>query len=245
MMSFQLRKDGRKLDELRKVEVVRPFYSHAEGSVFIKMGNTWVIVACTVEEKVPPFLKGLGEGWITAEYAMLPRATPERTVRESVTGRLSGRSQEIKRLIGRSLRAVVDLEKLGERTIIVDCDVVQADGGTRTAAITGGFIALYDALQFLHEQGKIEEVPIKDYLAAVSVGLVGGLPLLDLCFEEDFEASVDMNVVMTGSGNLVEVQGTAEKGTFTRKELNELLDLAEKGIMELVEVEKKILGEIK
>jgi ribonuclease PH len=244
-MNFQLRKDGRKPDELRKVHIERGFYSHAEGSVFIKMGLTWVIVACTVEEKTPPFLKGTGEGWITAEYAMLPRATPQRTLREAVVGRLSGRSQEIKRLIGRSLRAVVDLEKLGERTIIVDCDVIQADGGTRTASITGGFIALYDALKFLYEQGKIEEMPIKDYLAAVSVGLVGGMPLLDLCFEEDFEASVDMNVVMTGEGKLVEIQGTGEKSTFSREDLNKLLILAEKGIKELVEIQKSIVGEIK
>jgi ribonuclease PH len=244
-MNFQLRKDGRKPDELRKVQIERGFYSHAEGSVFIKMGLTWVIIACTVEEKTPPFLKGAGEGWITAEYAMLPRATPQRTLREAVVGRLSGRSQEIKRLIGRSLRAVVDLEKLGERTIIVDCDVIQADGGTRTASITGGFIALYDALKFLYEQGKIEEMPIRDYLAAVSVGLVGGISLLDLCFEEDFEASVDMNVVMTGEGKLVEIQGTGEKSTFSREDLDKLLSLAEKGIKELVEIQRSIVGEIK
>ncbi len=236
------RKDGRKPDELRKIEIVRSYYAHAEGSVFLKIGDTWLIAAATVEERVPNFLRGMEQGWVTAEYAMLPRATPVRTMRESVAGRLSGRSQEIRRLIGRSLRAVVDLEKLGERTIIIDCDIIQADGGTRTAAITGGFIALYDALDYLVEKGEIEEWPLDDYVAAVSVGIVDSTPLLDLCFEEDFEAQVDMNVVMTGKGQLVEVQGTAEKRTFSQEELEELLSLARKGVDELVAVQKKVLG---
>jgi ribonuclease PH len=236
------RKDGRQPDELRKIEIVRSYYAHAEGSVFLKIGNTWLVAAATVEERVPNFLRGMEQGWVTAEYSMLPRATPVRTVRESVAGRLSGRSQEIRRLIGRSLRAVVDLEKLGERTIIIDCDIIQADGGTRTAAITGGFIALYDALDYLVERGEIEEVPLEDYVAAVSVGIVNSTPMLDLCFEEDFEAQVDMNVVMTGRGQLVEVQGTAEKRTFSQEELDELLALARKGIEELVAAQKKVLG---
>lgn len=236
------RKDGRRPDELRKIEIVRSYYSHAEGSVFLKIGNNWLVAAATVEERVPNFLRGMEQGWVTAEYAMLPRATPVRTVRESIAGRLSGRSQEIRRLIGRSLRAVVDLEKLGERTIIIDCDIIQADGGTRTAAITGGFIALYDALDYLVDKGELEEVPLDDYVAAVSVGIVDSTPLLDLCFEEDFEAQVDMNVVMTGKGQLVEVQGTAEKRTFSQEELETLLSLARKGISELVTAQKKVLG---
>lgn len=233
------RADGRQHDEIRKVEIIRNFIEHAEGSCLVKMGNTWVIVTATVETKVPNWLKGSGQGWITAEYAMIPRAAFDRTPRESVTGRQSGRSMEIQRLIGRSLRAVVDLFELGELTIIIDCDVIKADGGTRTAAITGGYVALYDALKHLCEQGRLKSMPVKEAVAAVSVGIVNGEPLLDLTFEEDFDAMVDMNVVMTESLRLIEVQGTGEKRSFDRKELGFLLDLAEKGVKELIAVQKK------
>ena len=235
------RPDGRPPDKLRRVRIIRGYMKHAEGSVLIEMGDTRVICTASVEDKVPPFLKGTGTGWITAEYAMLPRSTQTRTIRDIVKGRINGRSQEIQRLIGRSLRAVVDLEKLGERTVWIDCDVVQADGGTRTAAITGSFIALYDAMQYLMKTGAIKENPIKDYLAAVSVGVYRGVPILDLNFEEDSQAEVDMNVVMTGSGRFVEIQGTAEKTPFDKETLDKLLALAAKGIRELISFQKMVL----
>src|SRR5690554_3899127 len=233
-----VRADGRRRDELRPVQITRNVNIHAEGSVLIEVGNTKVICTATVEDKVPPFLRGTGEGWITAEYSMLPRATAERNPRESSRGRIGGRTHEIQRLIGRSLRSVVDLKALGERTIWIDCDVLQADGGTRTASITGAFIALVDALR------KIEGNPgVKEYLAAVSVGIVDGQPVLDLDYAEDFAAQVDFNVVMTQSGKIVEVQGTAEGLPFTREQMGQLMDLAEKGISELFEKQKNLFME--
>ncbi len=239
---MSLRPDGRAPDKLRRVRIIRGYIKHAEGSVLIEVGDTKVICTASVEEgKVPPFLKGSGSGWVTAEYSMLPRSTQTRIIRDVTKGRINGRTQEIQRLIGRSLRAVVDLEKLGERTIWIDCDVIQADGGTRTASITGSFIALWDAVDYLLKTGAISENPIRDYLAAVSVGIYKGVPILDLTFEEDSQAEVDMNVVMTGSGKFVEIQGTAEKKPFGRDSLNELLTLAEKGIKELINFQKRIL----
>ncbi|NPA15041.1 MAG: ribonuclease PH [Deferribacteres bacterium] len=236
-----MRPDGRAPDKLRRVRIIRGYIKHAEGSVLIEVGDTKVICTASVEEKVPPFLKGTGSGWVTAEYSMLPRSTHTRIIRDVTKGRVNGRTQEIQRLIGRSLRAVVDLEKLGERTIWIDCDVIQADGGTRTASITGSFIALWDAVNYLIKTGTISENPIRDYLAAVSVGVYKGEPILDLTFEEDSHAEVDMNVVMTGSGKFVEIQGTAEKEPFDRRTLDRLLALAEKGIRELIIFQKKIL----
>ncbi len=239
---MSLRPDGRAPDKLRRVRIIRGYIKHAEGSVLIEVGDTKVICTASVEEgKVPPFLKGTGTGWITAEYSMLPRSTQTRIIRDITKGRINGRTQEIQRLIGRSLRAVVDLEKLGERTIWIDCDVIQADGGTRTASITGSFIALWDAVNYLIKTGAISDNPIKDYLAAVSVGIYKGEPILDLTFEEDSHAEVDMNVVMTGNGRFVEIQGTAEKEPFDKATLDKLLALAEKGIRELINFQKKIL----
>lgn len=237
------RSDGRRFDQLRKVEIIRNFNMYAEGSCLIKFGNTWVVVTATVDEKVPNWLKGSGQGWITAEYSMLPRANLDRNPRESHIGRLSGRTMEIQRLIGRSLRAAFDLYKMEDFTIIVDCDVLQADGGTRTASITGGFVAVYDALRYLVKNGRLSEVPVKEFLAAVSVGIIEGSYLLDLTFEEDFDAEVDFNVVMTESGKLVEIQGTAEKSLFSRDDLENILDLAQKGIQELISIQKKVLFE--
>lgn len=239
-----IRLDGRDEDELRPVKVTRHFLKHAEGSVLIEVGDTEVICSATLEEKVPPFLKGRGTGWITAEYAMIPRSTPERVARESSRGKLGGRTHEIQRLIGRSLRAVVALEKMGERTLWMDSDVIQADGGTRTAAITGAFIALMDACLVAKKNGLFEEVPIKDYLAAVSIGRVNGKLLLDLTYAEDSKAEVDMNVVMTGSGKFVEIQGTAEREAFTKAELNKFLSLAQGGIEKLVKMQKDLIGEL-
>ncbi|AVX19828.1 MAG: ribonuclease PH [Bacillota bacterium] len=235
------RVDGRKPDDLRPLKITRNYIKHAEGSVLVELGDTRVICTCTVEDKVPPFQKGTGKGWITAEYAMLPRATHQRSQREAVKGRIGGRTYEIQRLIGRALRAVVDLDLLGERTLTLDCDVIQADGGTRTASITGAFIALADALQGLVEAGTLPGLPLRDYLAAVSVGKVEDRLLLDLCYEEDSRAQVDMNVVMTGQGLLVEVQGTAEDTAFPREELDALLDLASKGIAEMVAYQKQLV----
>ncbi len=239
-----IRRDGRLPDKMRKVRLVRGYIKHAEGSALIEVGDTRVLCTASVEEKVPPFLKGTGQGWITAEYSMLPRSTHTRTMREVTKGRPSGRSLEIQRLIGRSLRAVVDLRALGERTIWIDCDVLQADGGTRTASITGSFVALYDALEYLKKTGAMRENPVKDYLAAVSVGIYRGTPILDLTYQEDSEAEVDMNLVMTGRGEFVEIQGTAEHATFSREKLDRMLALGEKGIKELVEFQKRIVGEI-
>jgi ribonuclease PH len=236
-----MRPDGRKNDELRKVTITRNFIPIAEGSILIEVGNTRVICTASIEDKVPPFLRDQKKGWVTAEYGMLPRATGTRTTRESTSGRIGGRTHEIQRLIGRALRAVIELEALGERTVWIDCDVVQADGGTRTAAITGAFIALSDALYFALKKGLIDKNPIKDYLAAVSVGIIDSQPRLDLCYSEDSQAEVDMNVVMTGSGKIVEIQGTAETEPFSKDTLNAMILLAEKGIGELVNIQREII----
>lgn len=236
--------DNRKFDEKRKVTVTPNYILHAEGSVLIEMGNTKVICNASVEERVPPFLKGQNKGWVTAEYSMLPRSTHTRKIRDIAKGKLDGRTSEIQRLIGRSLRSVVDLEKLGERTIWLDCDVIQADGGTRTASITGAFIAMVIAMKGLIDKELIEAVPVKHYLAAISVGLLEDNVALDLCYEEDSSAIVDMNVIMTHDKRIVEVQGTGEEAPFTREQMNTMLDYAEKGILELVEVQKEYIGEL-
>ncbi len=238
-----MRKDGRRKDELRPVKVTRHFIKHAEGSVLIEVGQTRVICTASIEERVPQFLRDQGRGWLTAEYAMIPRSTSTRITREAATGKIGGRTHEIQRLIGRSLRAVVDLEALGERTVWIDCDVIQADGGTRTASITGAYISLVNAMRYAVRNGIIERNPVKDYLAAVSVGVVDGEPMLDLCYEEDFKAEVDMNIVMTGSGKYVEVQGTAEGEPFERETLDRLLTLAETGIKELIGIQEGALDE--
>lgn len=229
-----MRPDGRKNDELRTVRIKKDFIKNADGSVLIEIGNTKVICTASIENKVPPFLKDQKKGWITAEYGMLPRSTPVRMLRESTAGRVGGRTHEIQRLIGRSLRVIVDLEKLGERTIWIDCDVIEADGGTRTASITGGYLALREAIRKSIEAGVITSNPIKDSVGAISVGIVSGEPRLDLCYAEDSQAEVDMNIVMTGSGKLIEVQGTAEVLPFSKENLLQLLALAEKGIKELL-----------
>ena len=241
MSNFQ-RPAGRAADQLRPVRITRGFTIHAEGSVLIEFGNTRVLCTASVEEKVPPHKRGSGEGWVTAEYGMLPRATHTRGDREAAKGKQSGRTQEIQRLIGRSLRAVFDLKALGERTIALDCDVLQADGGTRTAAITGAFVAAQDAVNKLIAQGKLAKSPITGPVAAISVGIVEGSPLLDLEYVEDVACDTDMNVVMTGAGHFVEVQGTAEGVAFTRAEMDRLLQLAEKGIGELVQLQKQALS---
>ena len=240
-MTFQ-RSNNRLADQLRPVRITRGFTVHAEGSVLIEFGATRVLCTASVEEKVPPHKRGSGEGWVTAEYGMLPRATHTRGDREAARGKQSGRTQEIQRLIGRSLRAVFDLAKLGERTITLDCDVLQADGGTRTAAITGAYVAAHDAVTALMKSGKLAASPIIGAVAAISVGIVQGTPLLDLEYVEDVSCDTDMNVVMTGLGHYVEVQGTAEGAAFTRKEMDELLRLAEKGIAELVAMQDKSLS---
>ena len=234
-----MRADKRKLDELRKIKITRNYIKAAEGSVLIEMGDTRVICTATVESSVPPFLRGKGTGWVTAEYAMLPRSSGQRIQRER--SKVGGRTHEIQRLIGRSLRSVVDMKELGERSVLIDCDVIQADGGTRTASITGAYIALVDALRQINKEGLIKTMPVNDYLAAISVGIVGGKPMLDLCYVEDSSAEVDMNLVMTGSGKIVEVQGTAEGEPFSRSELNKLLALGEKGIKALVKKQKEML----
>ena len=239
-----MRSDGRKIEELRPVRIQRNYLKYAEGSVLIEVGDTKLVCSASIEDKVPPFLKGSGRGWVTAEYSMLPRSTGNRTLRDSTRGRVSGRSSEIQRLIGRSLRAVIDLNSLGERTIWIDCDVIQADGGTRTTAITGSFVALVDALRKLKEQGNLKRLPVNDYVAAVSVGKVQDELLADLCFAEDSQAEVDMNVVMTDSGRFVEVQGTAEGTPFTMEELQAFLGLASRGIEQLIAVQKELLGDI-
>ncbi|MDY0746429.1 ribonuclease PH [Paucibacter sp. R3-3] len=237
-----LRSEGRAANALRPVKITRHYTRHAEGSVLIEFGGTKVLCTASVEEKVPPFRRGSGEGWVTAEYGMLPRATHTRSDREAAKGKQSGRTQEIQRLIGRSLRCVFDLSLLGERTISLDCDVIQADGGTRTAAITGAYVAAHDAVSWLLAQGKLTRSPIKDAVAAISVGIFNGVPLLDLEYTEDSACDTDMNVVMTAAGGFVELQGTAEGAAFTRKEMNDLLDLAEKGIGELLAAQKAALG---
>ena len=240
-MTFQ-RSQGRLADQLRPITLTRGFTRHAEGSVLAAFGDTQVLCTASVEEKVPPHKRGSGEGWLTAEYGMLPRATHTRGDREATRGKQSGRTQEIQRLIGRSLRCVFDLSLLGERTISLDCDVLQADGGTRTAAITGAYVAAHDAVTWLIAQGRIERSPIKDAVAAVSVGIVAATPLLDLEYVEDSACDTDMNVVMTASGGFVELQGTAEGATFSRLEMDALLALAAKGIGELVVAQRQALG---
>jgi ribonuclease PH len=240
-MSYQ-RNAKRRADALRPVTITRQFTIHAEGSVLIEFGATRVLCTASVEERVPPHKKGSGEGWVTAEYGMLPRATHTRSSREAAKGKQSGRTQEIQRLIGRSLRAVFDLKALGERTITLDCDVLQADGGTRTAAITGAFVAASDAVAKLMAAGTLAASPIREPIAAISVGIVNGTPLLDLEYTEDSACDTDMNVVMTGSGHFVEVQGTAEGAAFSRAEMGQLLDLAEKGIGELVHMQQAALA---
>ena len=240
-MTFK-RSDLRAADSLRPVTITRHYTKHAEGSVLIEFGATKVLCTASVEEKVPPHKRGSGEGWVTAEYGMLPRATHTRSDREAARGKQSGRTQEIQRLIGRSLRCVFDLKALGERTIALDCDVIQADGGTRTAAITGAFVAAHDAISWLQSQSKLTASPIKEFVAAISVGIVDGTPLLDLEYTEDSACDTDMNVVMTGAGGFVEVQGTAEGAAFSRDEMGTLLGLADQGNRELIAAQRKALG---
>ena len=236
-----MRSDGRQLDQMRKVKIKRNVLKFAEGSCMIEMGNTKVICSASVEDKVPPFLRNTGSGWVTAEYGMLPRSCKSRIDREASRGKQSGRTQEIQRLIGRSMRSVTELKKLGERTIWIDCDVIQGDGGTRTASITGSFIALSDALVKLKKQKIITSIPLADYVAAISVGIVKGEKCLDLNYEEDSGAEVDMNIVMTGSGMMIEVQGTAEKKPFSEKDLEGLIKLAKGGVESLVTLQKKLI----
>lgn len=239
-----LRKDGRRKDQLRPVKITRDFIKYAEGSVLIEMGGTKVICTASVEEKVPPFLKDKGRGWVTAEYAMIPRATHERTQREAVKGKQGGRTLEIQRLVGRALRAVTDATEMGERTVWIDCDVIQADGGTRTASITGAFVALADAFTVLKNKRLIKRRPLLDYLAAVSVGKVGGEVIVDLAYEEDCLAEVDMNLVMTGRGRFVEIQGTAEQVPFDKNDLDEFVGLGWRAIQDLVAMQKELVGEL-
>ncbi len=238
------RNEGRANDELRKVKVVKNFIKYPAGSVLIQVGNTKVSCAATVENKVPPFLRDKKTGWVTAEYSMMPCSTHTRSTREASRGKLSGRTQEIQRLIGRSLRTIVDMDQLGERTIWIDCDVIQADGGTRCASITGAFIALAMACKKLKKDKVIETIPIKDYVAAVSVGIAGGKNILDLDYDEDSNADVDLNIVKTGSGGFVEVQGTAEKEPFNDDQMAALLGLADKGVKELIDIQKAVLGDL-
>lgn len=237
-----MRNDSRQPNELRDVNITTNVNKHAEGSVLIQFGDTKVICTASVEERVPPFMKGQGKGWVTAEYSMLPRATHSRNQREANRGKLSGRTMEIQRLIGRALRSVVDLQALGERTITLDCDVIQADGGTRTTSITGAFVALVLAVEHISKSHKFNTYPITDYLASVSVGIINETAMLDLNYEEDSSAKVDMNVVMTGSGKFVEVQGTGEESPFSRDEFNDLLALSEHGIQQLIAAQKQALG---
>ena len=238
------RSDGRAPNQMRTVSIKKNFIKHAEGSVLIQVGDTKVICNASVEEKVPPFLRDKKQGWVTAEYSMLPRSTHTRTPRESSRGKVSGRTQEIQRLIGRSLRTVVDMEQLGERTIWIDCDVIQADGGTRTASITGAFVAMCLAMKQLKKEKKIKTIPIKDYVAATSVGVLEGKKILDLDYSEDSIAEVDMNIVKTGSGGFVEIQGTAEQEPFSDKDMDAMLSLANKGIKELIALQKKTIGSL-
>ena len=241
-MKIPTRDDARRLDELRPTAIIPNYLLHAEGSVLIEVGRTRVICSASVEDRVPPFLRNSGKGWITAEYSMLPRATTTRSPRESTTGRVGGRTHEIQRLIGRSLRAVTKLEAFGERTVWIDCDVIKADGGTRTAAITGGFVALVLAVQGMRERGQITSMPVLDHVAATSVGVVAGVPMLDLAYSEDSVAEVDMNIIKTGDGRFIEVQGTAEGAPFERDTLNQLLSLADEGIQQLIERQREIVG---
>ncbi len=238
-----MRPDGRQVNELRSLKITKDYIKSAEGSVLIEMGDTKVICTASIEDRVPMFLKGQEKGWVTGEYSMLPRSTHTRSKRESASGRVGGRTHEIQRLIGRAMRSIVDLEALGERTVWLDCDVIQADGGTRTASISGAFVALKSALNVALENNIIERQPIKDYLGAISVGIVDGEPRLDLAYEEDSIAEVDMNVVMTGSGKFIEVQGTAETEPFGREYLQKMLDYSEAGIKEIIALQKSVLGE--
>lgn len=241
-MQFENRPSGRAADALRNVRLTRQYTKHAEGSVLVEFGDTKVICTASIEEKVPPFLKGKGQGWMTAEYGMLPRSTHTRMDREAAKGKQSGRTQEIQRLIGRSLRAAFDLNAFGERTLHLDCDVIQADGGTRTAAITGAMVAAYDAFSKLAQTGLVPAVPVKHFVAAISVGVYRGMPVLDLDYLEDSGCDTDMNVVMTDAGHFVEVQGTAEGEAFDRPTMNKLLDLAQQGIADLIALQKRTLG---
>jgi len=241
-MSHLQRPSGRSAHQLRSVEIIRNYTKHAEGSVLVKFGDTHVLCTASVDEKVPGFLKGKGQGWVTAEYGMLPRSTGSRMDREAAKGKQSGRTQEIQRLIGRSLRAIIDLEKLGERSIQIDCDVIQADGGTRTASITGAYVALHDAISFLLAKNLIKESPLKDSVAAISVGVYKGLPVLDLDYLEDSDCDTDMNIVMTGKGGFVEIQGTAEGEAFSDADMQAMLALAKAGISELSAKQTQVLG---
>ncbi len=241
MSEEKVMREKRSFDELRPIKIQTDYLDYADGSAFIEIGKTRVVAAATIEDKAPPFLRGMGTGWVTAEYSMLPRSTEKRSARERTQGRISGRTQEIQRLIGRSLRAVTDLAILGERTIIIDCDVIQADGGTRVASVTAGCVALALALKKLMDEKAIDEMPLKHLVSGVSVGIVGGEILIDLDYDEDSQADIDMNVVETDRGQLVEVQATAEKEPFSRKELMDLLRLADKGIKELIQFQKAAL----
>ncbi len=233
--------DGRETDQLRPVEIRRNYLRHAEGSALISMGGTTVLCSASVDESVPPFLKGSGKGWVTAEYAMLPRSTNTRVSRDGRRGSVSGRTQEIQRLIGRSLRAVFDLDSLGERSILIDCDVIEADGGTRTASITGSFVALCDAVKWLSNRDLLDKNPVRDAVAAISTGIIGGVPMLDLCYDEDSTADVDMNLVMTGGGDLVEIQGTAEHNPFSTDQLAAMLELGKQGVNQLIDLQNQAL----
>lgn len=237
------RVDGRKPEEMRPVKITRDYNKYAEGSVLIEVGDTRVICTASVEERVPPWLSGGGKGWVTAEYSMLPRSTQSRKIREAARGKIGGRTHEIQRLIGRSMRAITDLEQLGERQVTLDCDIIQADGGTRTASITGAYVALVDALNKLLKDKHINKMPLQDFAAATSVGRVKGELMLDLCYVEDSMAEVDMNIVMTGRGNFIEIQGTGEEASYTREEVNGMLDLAGSGIERLISYQKEVLGE--
>jgi ribonuclease PH len=239
-----MRIDGRQPGDLRPAKITRNYLKGCEGSVLIEMGDTKVLCTATLEEKVPPFMANKGKGWLTAEYGMLPRSSPQRIRREAASGKVGGRTHEIQRLIGRSLRSILNTQNLGERTFWMDCDVIQADGGTRTASITGSFIALCDAISEARRRGLITVNPVKDFLAAISVGIIDGTPMLDLCYEEDSRADVDMNIVKTGSGGFVEIQGTAEAEPFTQEHLASLMGLAEDGVAQLVALQKEILGDV-
>ncbi|HLR67131.1 ribonuclease PH [Virgibacillus alimentarius] len=240
-----MRNDQRNHNNLRQIKMVPHFVKHPEGSVLIQVGDTKVICNASIEDRVPPFMRGQGKGWITAEYAMLPRATSQRTIRESSKGKVSGRTMEIQRLIGRALRAVVDLEKIGERTVWVDCDVIQADGGTRTASITGAFVAVVLAFDKLLQNKMISHIPVTDFLCATSVGILpNGKAILDLNYKEDSQANVDMNIVMTGSGEFVEIQGTGEEATFSGSQLQEMLHLADEGLKQIIEKQREVLGDL-
>lgn len=240
-----MRLNNRSFDEIRDIKITKNYLKHPDGSILIEMGDTIVLCTAMVEESVPFFLRGKNTGWITAEYSMIPASTIRRKTRESSRGRIEGRTQEIQRMIGRVLRSVVDLDKLGERTIWIDCEVLQADGGTRTASVSGAFVALVEAIESLYKSGKVKVNPIKHYIAAVSVGILENGPVLDMCFQEDHKAIADINIVMTEDKKLIEIQGTGEEAPFSREELNEVLELAEKGILDIVEVQKDILKDVK